>query len=159
ARSLSGPSQMTITRLSEQPSEQLPDDRAIIRPGENTLLIVEDDLHYARILSDLAHDAGLKVLVSHRGAEALTLARACQPSAVSRGVFLREMLGWTVLSQLKQDPTTRHIPAQIVTLDEDRQHGLARGAFGFMTKPSTREGLAQALTRLGEFIRPRRKRL
>ena len=50
------------------------------------------------------------------------------------------MLGWTVLSQLKQDPATRHIPVQIVTLDEDRQHGLARGAFSFMTKPTHDRG-------------------
>ena len=41
-----------------------------------------------------------------------------------------------MLSQLKQDPLTRHIPVQIVTLDEDRQHGLARGAFSFVTKPT-----------------------
>ena len=52
--------------------------------------------------------------------------------AVSLDVFLPDMLGWTVLSQLKQDPATRHIPVQIVTLDEDRQHGLARGAFSFV---------------------------
>ncbi len=48
---------------------------------------------------------------------------------------------------------------QIVTLDEDRQHGLARGAFGFITKPSSREGLAEIMSRIGQFIMPRRKRL
>ena len=57
------------------------------------------------------------------------------------------MLGWTVLSQLKQNPLTRHIPVQIITLDEDRQHGLARGAFSFVTKPTTTEGVAAALSR------------
>ena len=51
------------------------------------------------------------------------------------------MLGWTVLSHLKQDATLRHIPVQIVTLDENRQHGLSRGAFSFVTKPATTEGL------------------
>ena len=56
-----------------------------------------------------------------------------QPTAISLDVFLPDMLGWNVLSQLKQDPATRHIPVQIVTLDEDRQHGLARGAFSFST--------------------------
>ena len=76
-----------------------------------------------------------------RGADALALAREYQPTAVSLDVFLPDMLGWTVLSQLKQDPATRHIPVQIVTLDEDRQHGLARGAFAFVTKPTTTEGL------------------
>jgi CheY-like chemotaxis protein len=146
-------------RLPDAPVDQFPDDRASVRPGDRSLLIVEDDPHYARIIGDLARDSGLKILVSHRGAEALALAREYQPSAVSLDVFLPDMLGWAVLSQLKQDPTTRHIPVQIVTLDEDRQHGLARGAFGFLTKPSTRDGLAQALTRIEEFIKPRRKRL
>jgi CheY-like chemotaxis protein len=69
------------------------------------------------------------------------------------------MLGWTVLSQLKQNPTTRHIPVQIVTLDEDRQHGLARGAFSFMTKPTTTEGLQEALGKITDYVKPRRKKL
>src|SRR6185436_14261951 len=68
-------------------------------------------------------------------------------------------LGWTVLSNLKQDPATRHIPVQIVTLDEDRQHGLARGAFGFVSKPTTAEGLNSALSRIKEYTKPHRKRL
>jgi CheY-like chemotaxis protein len=69
------------------------------------------------------------------------------------------MLGWTVLSQLKQDAATRHIPVQMVTLDEDRQHGLARGAFSFITKPTTTEGLRDALTRIKDYTGPRRRRL
>jgi CheY-like chemotaxis protein len=64
-----------------------------------------------------------------------------------------------VLSQLKQDPTTRHIPVQMVTLDEDRQHALARGAFAFVTKPATAEGMEVALSRIKEYAMPRRKRL
>jgi CheY-like chemotaxis protein len=110
-------------------------------------------------MADLAHDNGLKVLVAARGADALVLAREYQPSAVSLDVFLPDMLGWTVLSQLKQNPMTRHIPVQIVTMDEDRQHGLARGAFSFMTKPTTKEGLEQALARIKAYTEPRRKRL
>jgi len=74
-------------------------------------------------------------------------------------VFLPDMLGWTVLSQLKQDPLTRHIPVQIVTLDEDRQHALARGAFAFLNKPASSEGLQSALDRLKTYSAPRRKRL
>jgi hypothetical protein len=57
------------------------------------------------------------------------------------------------------EPATRHIPVQIVTLDEDRQHGLARGAFSFVTKPTTTEGLRNALSPIKEFAKPRRKRL
>ena len=126
-------------------SSRFADDRLEIQPGDAILLIVEDDPHYARILIDLAHDKGFKVLVATRGADALALAKQYQPTAVSLDVFLPDMLGWTVLSQLKQNPSTRHIPVQIVTLDEDRQHGLARGAFSFVTKPTTREGVSDAL--------------
>jgi CheY-like chemotaxis protein/signal transduction histidine kinase/HAMP domain-containing protein len=138
---------------------QIPDDRAAISPGDVVLLIVEDDPHYARIMVDLAREQGLKVLVAMRGTDALELAREYKPSAVSLDVFLPDMLGWTVLSQLKHNPETRHIPVQIVTLDEDRQHGLARGAFSFVTKPATTEGLEAALSRIKEYTKPRRKRL
>ncbi|HEY7567931.1 MAG TPA: response regulator, partial [Gemmatimonadaceae bacterium] len=144
---------------AERVVERVPDDRDEIEPDDWTLLIVEDDPHYARVIADLAHDKGFKVVVAHTGAEALELARRVHPSAVSLDVFLPDMLGWTVLSQLKQDPATRHIPVQIVTLDEDRQHGLARGAFAFVTKPTSASGLDAALTRIKEFASPRAKRL
>jgi HAMP domain-containing protein/CheY-like chemotaxis protein/signal transduction histidine kinase len=146
-------------RLGEIAVDQVPDDRETIEPGDAVLLIVEDDPHYARIVADLAHDQGLKVLVAMRGTDALALAREYQPSAVSLDVFLPDMLGWTVLNQLKQDPATRHIPVQIVTLDEDRQHGLARGAFSFVNKPTTTQDLEAALVRIKDFVKPRRKRL
>jgi CheY-like chemotaxis protein len=64
-----------------------------------------------------------------------------------------------VLSQLKKDPHTRHIPVQIVTLDDDRQHGLQRGAFSFVSKPTTTEGVQAALGRIRDYAKPRRKRL
>jgi HAMP domain-containing protein/CheY-like chemotaxis protein/signal transduction histidine kinase len=143
----------------ERAVEQIPDDRLEIQPGDAILLIVEDDPHYARILLDLARDKGFKVLLALRGDDALDLAKQYQPTAVSLDVFLPDMLGWNVLSQLKQNPLTRHIPVQIVTLDEDRQHGLARGAFSFVTKPTTREGISEALTKIRDFSQPRRRRL
>ncbi|MGH9546135.1 MAG: HAMP domain-containing protein [Terriglobales bacterium] len=139
--------------------ERIPDDRANLQPEDAVLLIVEDDPHYARVLVDLSHDKGFKVLVAMNGADALTLAREFHPTAVSLDVFLPDMLGWTVLNHLKQDPSTRHIPVQMLTLDEDRHHGLTRGAFAFVTKPATPEGLASALARLKEYTMPRRKRL
>ena len=143
----------------ERPIEQIPDDRLEIQPGDSILLIVEDDPHYARIMVDLAREKGFRVLVAMRGIDALDLAKQYQPTAVSLDVFLPDMLGWTVLSQLKQNPLTRHIPVQIITLDEDRQHGLARGAFSFVTKPTSPAGVEAALTRIKEYAKPRRKRL
>ena len=161
---VSAPSQYSLAPVSpaatqERVIEQLPDDRLNLEPGDTILLIVEDDAHYARVLIDLAHDKGFKVLVAARGSEALELAKQFQPTAVSLDVFLPDMLGWTVLSQLKHNPLTRHIPVQIITLDEDRQHALARGAFSFVNKPTTTEGVSAALSQIKEYAKPRRKRL
>ncbi|HET9369872.1 MAG TPA: response regulator, partial [Vicinamibacterales bacterium] len=146
-------------RPNERPGPLVLDDRGTLLPSDSTLLVVEDDPHYARVLVDLAHDSGMKALVASRGSDALALARQYRPTAVSLDVFLPDMLGWTVLNQLKQSPDTRHIPVQIVTLDEDRQHGLARGAYSFITKPATAESLGEAITRLRKYADLRRRRL
>jgi CheY-like chemotaxis protein/signal transduction histidine kinase/HAMP domain-containing protein len=148
-----------VVRIADATPERVPDDRANLTPGDASILIVEDDPHYARILADLARDKGFKVLVAARGSEALDLAREFHPTSVSLDVFLPDMLGWTVLSHLKQDADLRHIPVQIVTLDENRQHGLSRGAFSFITKPATTEGLEAAFARIKQYAEPRRRRL
>ena len=153
------PVELLKTVLAELPAEVIPDDRENLQPEDTALLIVEDDPHYARILRDLSREKGFKVLLATRGAEALALAREFHPTAVSLDVFLPDMLGWTVLNHLKQDPATRHIPVQMLTLDEDKGHGLARGAFAFITKPVTPEGLDAAITRIKDYSAPRRKRL
>jgi CheY-like chemotaxis protein/HAMP domain-containing protein len=153
------PQASPVVRTADVTPEQVPDDRATLQPGETSLLIIEDDPHYARVLADLARDQGFKVLVASRGTEGLDLAREFRPTAVSLDVFLPDMLGWTVLSHLKQDASLRHIPVQVTTLDENRQHGLSRGAFGFITKPATTEGLERALVRIKEYAEPRRRRL
>jgi CheY-like chemotaxis protein len=157
--SLHGATPVLQVATQERVAEQIPDDRLNLEPGDTILLIVEDDPHYARVLIDLARDKGFKVLTANRGAEALDLAKQFQPTAVSLDVFLPDMLGWTVLSQLKHNPLTRHIPVQIITLDEDRQHALARGAFSFVNKPTTTEGVSAALSQIKEYAKPRRKRL
>jgi CheY-like chemotaxis protein len=64
-----------------------------------------------------------------------------------------------VLNHLKQDPHTRHIPVQMLTLDEDRHHGLSRGAFAFVTKPTSTDELNAALARIRDYSQPRRKKL
>ncbi len=148
-----------LSRIPERQTEQLPDDRQDIRPGDLSLLIVEDDPHYARILAGLARDQGFKVLIASRGAEAVELTRQYTPTAISLDVFLPDMLGWNVLSQLKQTPATRHIPVQIVTADEDRQHGLSRGAFSFLTKPANAHELENELARIRNYAGRSRKRL
>jgi HAMP domain-containing protein/CheY-like chemotaxis protein/signal transduction histidine kinase len=158
AASSAAPAYLAAPVVSEQDSA-IEDDRENLQTGDNVLLIVEDDPHYARVIADLSHDKGFKVLCAMSGTEALSLAREYNPSAISLDVFLPDMLGWTVLNHLKADSRTRHIPVQMLTLDDDRRHGLSRGAFAFVTKPTSTEGLEAALARIRDFSRPRRKRL
>jgi CheY-like chemotaxis protein len=120
---------------------------------------VDDDPHYARILMGLARDRGFKAVVALRGQQALTLARQYHPTAVTLDVFLPDMLGWTVLNNLKLDPLTRHIPVQIMSIEEERQHGLSHGAIAYMVKPATTDELGAALDRIKTFAVPRQKRL
>jgi DNA-binding response OmpR family regulator len=123
------------------------------------VLVVEDDVTYARMLVEVARAQGFKALAAQNGQDALSLARKYQPDAVTLDVFLPDMLGWTVLNQLKHDPTTRHIPVQVLTVEEERQYGLERGAFSFMTKPTSKEGLETVFHRIREFTAPRVREL
>ncbi|HEX6811522.1 MAG TPA: response regulator, partial [Planctomycetota bacterium] len=139
--------------------EIVPDDRSRIQPGDNVMLIVDDDPNYARVLLQLAHQKGFKAVIANRGQVGISLARELLPTAITLDVFLPDMLGWTVLSSLKLDPTTRHIPVQILTVEEQRQHGLAHGAFSYMIKPATTEDLEQAFDRIKTYVTPHTKRL
>jgi CheY-like chemotaxis protein len=139
--------------------EHIEDDRNSIEPGDLVLLIIEDDPHYARILLGLGREKGFKGLVATKGAIGLSMARKFRPAAVSLDIFLPDMLGWTVLNQLKLDPATRHIPVQIVTLEEERQHGLSHGAFSYLVKAPTTDGLETAFDRIKDFTAARTKRL
>ena len=139
--------------------EHIEDDRESVQTGEPVLLIVEDDPHYARVLLGLARDKGFKGLVATRGQQALTLARQYLPTAITLDIFLPDMLGWTVLNNLKLDPGTRHIPVQVISLEEERQHGLSHGAFSYIVKSATTDDLEVAFDRIKEFSAPRLKRL
>jgi HAMP domain-containing protein/signal transduction histidine kinase/CheY-like chemotaxis protein len=162
-----GPNESSAQDMTARPLATLPvarearieDDRNEIAAGDPVLLIIEDDPHYARILLGLARDKGFKGIVATKGAMGITLARQYNPTAISLDIFLPDLLGWTVLNQLKLDPTTRHIPVQIVTMEEERQHGLAHGAFSYHVKAPTTEGLEAAFDRVRQFTALRTKRL
>ncbi|MBC7928557.1 MAG: response regulator, partial [Bryobacteraceae bacterium] len=135
------------------------DDRNIIQPGDPVLLIIEDDVTFARILVDLAHDKHLKVVVALRGHTALALAREFLPVAITLDINLPDMAGWTILDRLKHDPATRHVPVHIISGDEDRRRGFALGAMTYISKSTTRKSLIKAFSRIEQSVAPRVKRL
>jgi HAMP domain-containing protein/CheY-like chemotaxis protein/GAF domain-containing protein len=147
-----------IVRQAEKP-EEVPDDRDEIVTGDPVVLIVEDDPHFARVLLGLVREKGFKGVVTAQGGMVRSLARQYNPLAITLDIFLTDMLGWTVLSHLKQDPATRHIPVQIITVEEERLQGLGHGAFSYLIKPSTTDELKRAADRMLEYAQSSRREL
>ncbi|MDE2320376.1 MAG: response regulator, partial [candidate division NC10 bacterium] len=131
--------------------EAAADDRATIQPGDRVLLIVEDDPKFAPILLGMAREKGFKGVVTARGEEALILARDYKPTAITLDIILPDIDGWTVLDRLKIDPMTRHIPVHIISVEDDRRHGLEHGAIAYLTKPVSKETLDEAFVRIDAF--------
>ena len=130
----------------------------IVQPGDRTLLIVENDLGFARLLVDAARDAGFKTLVTSFGAAALALAREYRPSAITLDISLPDIDGWRVLERLKKDLDSRHIPVIVITTGEDLERGRVLGAASVLRKPiRTREDLLATLEHLRDSSSGRRR--
>jgi HAMP domain-containing protein/CheY-like chemotaxis protein/signal transduction histidine kinase len=128
------------------------DDRGNIQDGDRILLIVEDDLHFARLLLDEARDSGFKGLVAVNGTAAIALARRFKPDAITLDIMLPDMDGWTVLDRLKHDPKTRHIPVNVISVDAQKQRGFRQGAIGYLEKPVSKEAIMEAMGTIKNFI-------
>src|SRR5262249_1825348 len=122
-------------------------------------LIVEDDANFASVLLDRARASGFKGLVATRADVALSMVRQYKPHAITLDLHLPDGEGWQVMEHLKNDPTTRHIPVHMITIDEERGRGLRGGALAFLTKPVTKEALDTALGDLKRFVRRRVRKL
>ncbi|HNT74303.1 MAG TPA: response regulator [Anaerolineae bacterium] len=133
------------------PSASIPDDRDSLQSGDHTVLIIEDDPHFAKIVRDFAHKKGFKCLLAADGQSGLQLAEALRPDAVILDLNLPLLNGWQVLSILKDNPTTRHIPVHIMSVDDEDYTAYQRGALGFLTKPVSPEALDAAFAQLARF--------
>jgi len=129
----------------------IPDDRASIQPGDTVILIVEDDPAFARILADMVHRKGFRVLAAADGENGLAVAQLYRPTGVLLDVMLPGMDGWSVIDRLKADPNTRHIPVHFISATDQHSRGLELGAVGFLTKPVSRDDINHAFERLLHF--------
>jgi HAMP domain-containing protein/signal transduction histidine kinase/CheY-like chemotaxis protein len=134
------------------PQTYVRDDREAIEPGDRIFAIVEDDPKFASILLDVAHERGFKGLVTSSGNDALALARRFKPDAMTLDIRLPDMDGWRLLDVLKRDPETRHIPVNIVSVDDPRDLDWQMGAFSVLTKPINREALLTAFSHTESFL-------
>ena len=134
------------------------DDRDFIQSDDRVLLIVENDLGFARFMMDTARTQGYKVLVTSLGAAALAMTQDYKPDAILLDIYLTDMQGWRVLERLKNDINTRHIPICIISTDESRDRALDSGALTFVTKPlQSSDLLGDLLGKIADFGTKERK--
>lgn len=137
----------------------LPDERNQFRDEDHVVLIIEDDLNFARILANQAKQKGLKFLSAATGEDGLRLAEQYQPQAIILDLDLPGMNGHMVLKTLKTSPSLRHIPVHIMSVNEQTLELIKAGAVEYLTKPVSKDQLEEAFARIEDFINRKMKNL
>lgn len=138
------------------------DDRDQLLAGADnarSVLVIEDDPAFARILYDLAHEKQYRCLVAFDADEGLELARLHRPNAILLDIRLPDRSGLSVLQMLKDDAQTRHIPVHVVSGSDAGEAALHLGAIGFALKPTTREQLMEVFRRIETKLTQKIKRV
>ncbi|OWA33084.1 histidine kinase [Saccharibacillus sp. O16] len=141
-----------VESLPPKPKQpEIADDRDDVNPQDKVLLIIEDDPKFAVILRDMARNNGYKALVEVQGDTGLETARSRMPDAIILDIQLPVIDGWTILSELKSNSETRHIPVHVVSVVDDVKQGLMMGAIAYLKKPASKEGLERAFSYIGSY--------
>ena len=128
------------------------DDRDNLQITDNTLLIVEDDPKFSRLLLELAREQKFKCLVGEDGLTGLQLAEQYKPNAIILDVGLPHLDGWKVMEQLKNNPDTRHIPVHFISAFDQSLEAKKKGAIGYLLKPVSTEQLSETFQKIEKFM-------
>ncbi|MET0356682.1 MAG: response regulator [Cellvibrio sp.] len=141
------------------PAIQFPDDRHDDLSQGRTVLVIEDDTDFAKILFALAHELKYQCLVATTAAEGISMASEFVPDAILLDLGLPDTSGMSVLQKLKSNPLTRHIPVHIVSATDRTEAALQLGAVGYVTKPTTRERLQDVFEKLESKLTQKMKKV
>ncbi|WP_420600908.1 response regulator [Flagellimonas sp.] len=128
------------------------DDRDLLVEGDKTLLVVEDDLQFAKVLLDQARENGFKVLVANQGDKALEHVEEYLPNAIILDMQLPVMDGWTVLKKLKANEKYAHIPVHVISGIDKTKLGLELGAVEYLVKPIALDTLERTFSNISKTI-------
>jgi signal transduction histidine kinase/CheY-like chemotaxis protein len=112
------------------------------------ILVIEDNPGAAELVTRIVERGGFRAAIARSGTEALEQARELHPAAITLDILLPELDGWEVLSRLKRDPTTSHIPVVVVSFVDSPELGMALGALDYFVKPVHAREL---IARLSQF--------
>ncbi|MBT5420863.1 MAG: response regulator, partial [Candidatus Cloacimonetes bacterium] len=141
------------------PDEFIPDDRDSITKETKSILIIEDDPAFSKILLALSKRKGYLCLAARDGHSGLVLARKFQPNAIILDLGLPDVDGSQVLDQLKFDLTTRHIPIHIVSGREETPEFKHKGAIGYLLKPADHNGLENIFHKISSISKNKIKNI
>jgi signal transduction histidine kinase/DNA-binding response OmpR family regulator/CHASE3 domain sensor protein len=151
ARAAESPSPQRAQRALDTPRGRptpASDDRDRLASTSRSLLIIEDDPAFARILYDIGHELEFQGLLAATAEDGLAMAKRYRPSAIVLDVGLPDRSGLSVLDALKRDPMTRHIPVHVISASDHAKTALEMGAVGYALKPIEREQLLEAIKHL-----------
>ena len=109
------------------------------------MLVIEDDPHFSNIIKTIAKDQGFEVHVARDGRSGLHLAQQHKPTAIILDVSLPDIRGNEVLSRLKNNPETSHIPVQVISGKAGPEEVMQTGAFGYLAKPAEQDRIISAI--------------
>ncbi len=79
------------------------------------ILVADDESHILHVVSLKLRNAGFDVVTAADGQEALELAQSEHPDLLITDFHMPQLSGLELCQRLKQDPTTAHIPAIMLT--------------------------------------------
>jgi signal transduction histidine kinase/DNA-binding response OmpR family regulator/CHASE3 domain sensor protein len=138
--------------LSDVIPASIPDDRDTIEHGDKVILIVEDDIAFAKSLLDYTRNNGFKGIVAVRGDEAITLASDYMPFGILLDLQLPVKSGWEVMDALKSNAQTKHIPVHMMSSHEVMNQSLVKGAVDFINKPVAFEKLGEMFKKIEDAL-------
>ncbi len=130
----------------------IPDDRDNLQLNDKSILFVEDDRKFSKILMELATDKKFKYLLAEDGMTGVQLAEQYKPSAIVLDIGLPELNGWSVMERLKDNPNTRHIPVHFISGTDQSIDAKKMGAIGYLLKPVSMEKLTNAFKQIEYFL-------
>ena len=138
--------------VSEIIPDEVEDDRDNIEKNDKVILIVEDDINFAKTLLTFSRKKGYKVIVSVRGDYAYNFAKKYKPVGILLDIELPIKSGWDVMEELKNDSSTRHIPVHIMSSHRLKQESMLKGAVNFLDKPMAFEKIPEIFNKIEQII-------